>query len=94
MMMRERDPRSLLDVYRLAYEASFFPGRFVATRDMWSGMINGQERKCAVCNVLLVVPSLALIFHVSRKNNDENWSVVDVSELVSEIHPHCYHCTS
>jgi len=108
MMMRERDPRSLLDVYRLAYEASFFPGRFVATRDMWSGMINGQERRCAVCNVLLVVPSLALMFHVSFQgfkllyglqldtiSGDELWFLADhllLSLIVSLLGILCIAC--
>ena len=65
LMARSRNSWNVFDVLQLAYEASLFPGRFSAMKETWSNMITRQESRCAVCNVMLMVPSLTLIFHVS-----------------------------
>ena len=65
IMIRARNAGSVFDVLQLAYEASLFPGRFSATREVWSGMINQQEGRCTICNMLLMLPSMALVLNVS-----------------------------
>jgi len=65
MMMRGRNVGDVGDVAALAYEVTLFPGRFSAMREIWSGMINQQDARCVVTNMLLLLPSLALVFHVS-----------------------------
>ncbi|KAL9184215.1 hypothetical protein ACHAXT_002301 [Thalassiosira profunda] len=91
MMMRGRNSGSALDILQLAYEVSLFPGRFSATRETWSSIINHQEAKCAVCNVLLLMPTLALVFNISFQgfkllssirqlsslSENEMWNVAD-----------------
>lgn len=64
MMVRGRNAADVLDVARLAYEASLFPGRFSAMREVWSGMINSLEARCITCNAMLLVPSLLLVLRV------------------------------
>jgi hypothetical protein len=56
---RARNPWNVLDVLSLTYEACLFPGR--------SAMRGApREARCVVCNTLLLLPSLALAFNVSR----------------------------
>ena len=67
-MMWGRNVGNVCDVLRLGYEVSLFPGRFSAMREVWSGMINQQDARCVVCNVMLLVPSMALVLHVSESD--------------------------
>ena len=65
MMMWGRNVGNVCDVLRLGYEVSLFPGWFLAMMEVWSGMINQQDARCGICNMMLLVPLLALVFHVS-----------------------------
>ena len=64
MMMRGRNAGSVLDVMQMTYEVCLFPGRFGATKEMWNSLIR-EPAQYAVCNMMLMIPSLLLVFHVS-----------------------------
>ena len=62
---RTKNPGSILNVLQLAYEATLFPGQFAAMREMWSSMIAEREAFAMVLNILILMPSIGLMFNVS-----------------------------
>jgi len=108
MMIRGKNAGDLFQTLHLAYEASLFPGRFNATGEMWISLIGKEESRCIVCNILLLVPSLALIFNVSFQgfkllsrlqietlSGDDVWFLVDtllLSLIVSMLGILCMAC--
>jgi len=108
MMMRGRNVGNVWDVLRLGYEVSLFPGRFSAMREVWSGMIHQQDARCVVCNVMLLVPSMALVLHVSFRgfkllssiqietlSGDDVWFLADallLSLIISMLGILCIAC--
>ena len=65
IMLRTKNAGSIIDVLHMAYEASLFPGRFLAMKEVWAGMISQSDTRCLVFNTLLMIPSFLLIFNVS-----------------------------
>ena len=65
ILLRSKNAGSILDVLHMAYEACLFPGRFLAMKEVWAGMISQSDTRCLVFNTLLMIPSFLLIFNVS-----------------------------
>jgi len=65
ILLRTKNAGSILDVLHMAYEACLFPGRFLAMKEVWAGMISQSDTRCLVFNTLLMIPSFLLIFNVS-----------------------------
>ena len=66
VMIRGRNAGNIFDVIQLAYEASCFPGRFAASKELWENIVVQQGSRCLACNMLLLLPSFTLITHVSN----------------------------
>ena len=65
ILLRTKNAGSIIDVIHMAYEACLFPGRFLAMKEVWAGMISQSDTRCLVFNTLLMIPSFLLIFNVS-----------------------------
>lgn len=65
ILLRTKNAGSILDDLHMAYEACLFPGRFLAMKEVWAGMISQSDTRCLVFNTLLMIPSFLLIFNVS-----------------------------
>lgn len=86
MLLRNKNAGNVVDVFQLAYEASLFPGRFCAMREMWISLIGQHDAQCLVCNIMLLTPSLILILKVSEMTR-ANKPITSCELLI--IH-HCY----
>lgn len=83
IMGRNKNAGNVFDVLQLAYEASLFPGRFCAMREVWISLTSQQDAQCLVCNMMLLVPSLALIFNVSEIKRSGQVSKLQFVKLTS-----------
>eukprot|EP00804_Cyclotella_cryptica_P015592 CCRYP_003593-RA/>CCRYP_003593-RA protein AED:0.06 eAED:0.06 QI:0/-1/0/1/-1/1/1/0/711 len=61
----ERNVGNLWHVLCLGFEAACFPARFVKNKEVWGSMIANDVARALVCNQLLMLPWLGVVFRVA-----------------------------
>ncbi|KAK1747046.1 hypothetical protein QTG54_002390 [Skeletonema marinoi] len=78
LMIRGRNAGNVFDVLAMSYEATCFPGRLAAAKEMWGNMIAHDHPRALVYNVLLVLPLFVCISKCSF------WMAIDLSNMAPQ----------
>jgi hypothetical protein len=65
VQQRNDNAGNIWHVICMGFEATCFPARFVKNKEVWGSMITSDKARGLVCNQLLVLPWLTVVFRVA-----------------------------